>query len=615
MLSTYKNIFQAIVFSMIVANFCLVSPILAQTKNLRQETKNKKINLKKLNKRKKTAAPADTTSNEMDGKFDYGDTEIIIPGDNFGAVDSSITMPNTAVETTDTSQTKVLTNNPKMLTNNEGELVTPVAPRTSNATTYQARKLDMIERNKLLRGPKLGTYPFAVGKVPTYSAEDYRIRLAELPTIIPMDYNETVGELIKMYVLYRREQVVKMLPRTDIYYPIIETSLDRHDMPMELKYLPVILSAMLPNAKSQEGATGLWQLSYGTARLYNLQSNNFIDERRDPLLSTEAAVMQLKSLYKKYNDWLLAIAAFSAGEGTVNKAIRRSGNKSYYWNVAEYMPAEAQTYVPLFIAATYVMNYYHEHNLRKHEAPYTYYVTDTIRVYNTINLKNAANYIGMSIEELQFLNPAVKKNIIPKMTSGFPVNLPASKIGIFQVYVNNMNADQVIIIDRTQDGTSSTLPANSLWNYDMDEYGVKYIPVRIDDNTSTKITYVVQVGDHLHDIASRYDCTVDDLRRWNRLTTNYLNKGQELAIYVPKAHEMVFKNIMARRQQLNDSDSDNGGYEGISPMATYEMRAGDNLELVGRTFGVTAQEIMEYNKLTTDTPAAGTLLKIPPPKE
>lgn len=413
-----------------------------------------------------------------------------------------------------------------------------------------------IRNKKLIEPEKTSLKSFALNQVPSYNDESYRLKLDILHSEIPLTYNESVKIFIDMYVKEKRDQVRRMLARTELYFPAIEAALDRHDLPMYLKYLPVMLSALTPHAKSSTGASGLWQLPYGTARLYGLESNDYIDERRDPALSSEVAAKHLKNLWNKYQNWHLTIAAFCGGEGTVNKAIRSSGGQKDYWAIAEYLPEETQAYVPLFIAAVYTMIYYPDHNMHQYNAPYNFYLTDTVTIRRGFDIQSVAKFVDMKAEELQFLNPAIKRDTIPPSRRGYPLVLPISKVGWAQSYERNLNAaNEEIILDSNK---KIPLPADNAWAKPSNDYGVlpdKGVNVY---NKSTEprrggkyvaLKYAIQRGDVLGTIAQKFDCTIEDLRQWNNIEDeSRMQIGQELLIMVPKEHEKLYRNIIVKEE-------------------------------------------------------------------
>ncbi len=414
---------------------------------------------------------------------------------------------------------------------------------------------NFLRNNKLIQPEMIPLKSFALNQIPSYNDDAYRLKLDILHSEIPLTYNESVKIFIDMYVNEKRDQVKRMLSRTELYFPACEAALDRYDLPMYLKYLPVILSALTPHAKSSSGSSGLWQLPYGTARLYGLESNDYIDERRDPMLSSEVAAKHLKNLWNKYQNWHLTIAAFCGGEGTVNKAIRQSGGQKDYWAVAEYLPEETQAYVPLFIAAVYTMIYYPDHNLHQYNAPYNFYLTDTTTITRGFDIQSVAKFVDMKAEELQFLNPAIKRDTIPPSKRGYPLVLPISKVGWAQSYERNLNAvNEETILDSNK---KIPLPKDNAWAQPSNDYGV--IPSSTSTNVYNKpketrrsgkyvaLTYALQPGDILGTIAQKFDCTIEDLRQWNNIEDESRMKiGQELIIMVPKEHEKLYKNIVIK---------------------------------------------------------------------
>lgn len=333
-------------------------------------------------------------------------------------------------------------------------------------------------------------------------------RLSKLPDIIEMPFNEYVRTCIDFYTMKKRKQVSYMLAMGQYYLPIFEQELLANKLPDELKYLPVIESALNPMAYSRAGACGLWQLMVSTARIYGLQVNSLIDERMDPAKSTKAAVHYLKDLYNVYGDWNLAIAAYNCGPGTVNKAIRRSGGKHDYWQIFPYLPAETRSYVPLFIAANYVMHYYKDHNLAM--APICMPLTDTIMVNNKIHFIQLSDMLNIPIAEIHMLNPEYRQEIIPGNIEPCPLRLPIEDTSIFlanEAKIAAYKADQLfpnrLVVE----------PVTTKRGY----YGHQRI-------------HRVKNGESLWEIARKYHVTTRELKRWNHLRTTTLRKGTRLVI-------------------------------------------------------------------------------------
>ena len=251
----------------------------------------------------------------------------------------------------------------------------------------------------------------STGENPNYSEEEYVRRLSRMPTVMEMPYNQVVRKFIDRYCVQLRRSVSMMLGSVNFYMPIFEQALDSYNLPTELKYLPVIESALNPKAVSRAGATGLWQFMMATGKQYGLRVNSLVDDRRDPIRSSFAAAQYLRDLYRIFNDWTLVIAAYNCGPENVNKAIRRSGGSMDYWKIYPYLPAETRGYVPAFIAANYVMNYYCDHNI----CPMLTHLpehTDTIEVNRNISLNTIARFCDIDLDMLRDLNPQYRRDIV-----------------------------------------------------------------------------------------------------------------------------------------------------------------------------------------------------------
>ncbi|MCI1648520.1 MAG: transglycosylase SLT domain-containing protein [Bacteroides sp.] len=352
---------------------------------------------------------------------------------------------------------------------------------------------------------------------PTFSDSVYIERLARIPALVEMPYNEIVRKFIDMYTGRLRNQVSFILSACNFYMPIFEEALDAYGLPLELKYLPIIESALNPSAASRVGACGLWQFMLNTGKMYGLESNSLVDERRDPIKATWAAARYLKDMYAIYQDWDLVIAAYNCGPGTINKAIRRSGGKTNYWDIYNYLPKETQGYVPAFIAINYVMTYYCKHNICPMETNIPD-ATDTIQVTKNIHFEQLANVCGIGIDEIKSLNPQYKKSIIPGETKPQTLRLPVNFISTF--------------IDNE----------DSIYSYHRDELFKNKRVVAISENSRTtrssktshygKASYhKIRNGETLSTIAKRYGVSVSTLKRWNGLRKNRITAGKRLKIY------------------------------------------------------------------------------------
>ena len=431
-------------------------------------------------------------------------------------------------------------------------------------------------------------FSFPQDSVPTYASSVYEERLSILNSRSPfqLDYNEVVKAYIDLYGFRKREQVSRMLSLTELYFPMFEEKLDKHDLPLELKYLAVVESALNVNAKSRAGAMGLWQFMYGTGKMFGLEVNSFVDERCDPDKSTDAACAYFKYLYKMYGDWQLVLAAYNAGPGTVNKAIRRSGGKTNYWELRPFLPLETRSYVPAFIAVNYIMNYTKEHNLYPSGKTIHHFQIDTVKVKHPLNFVQIANLLKIPIEEIQFLNPTYKKDIIPCIQGEFNT-LCLTKPMIASFIVNEPALYSFAV--KTKETT--------------DEFVVKQ---------QVKRTHLVKRGETLTNISKRYNCTVSQLKEWNRLKSNSLQSNQRLIVYT---EENIKSTVTAGKVSSAPAPSSSVKKEAgnKSPQYIYHVvQPGDSLWKIANKYdGVTIDEIKELNNISnTKNLKVGAKLKV-----
>lgn len=348
--------------------------------------------------------------------------------------------------------------------------------------------------------------------IPQFSDSIYIDRLQRMPTIMEMPYNAIVREYIDRYAVKLRNQVSVMLAANNFYMPLFEEALDAYDLPLELKYLPIIESALKPTARSRAGALGLWQFMLKTGRLYGLESNSLVDDRLDPIKATWAAARYLKEMYDIYKDWHLVIAAYNCGPGNVNKAIRRAGGATDYWSIYNYLPRETRGYVPAFIAANYIMNYYCHHNI----CPMNTEIippTDTLQISRELHLQQVADLCDITIDELKSLNPQYKRNIIPGNTKPYTLRLPQTKIATFidnQDTIYNHRAAELFKNRKTVAVSNKITPTVG---------------------KGTLSYHTIRSGETLSTIAQRYGVKVSQLKDWNGLSSNRIRAGKKLKIY------------------------------------------------------------------------------------
>lgn len=418
----------------------------------------------------------------------------------------------------------------------------------------------------------------------------YINRLYALPTRMEMAFNPLVRSYIEMYAGRRRDQVSYMLGIGKYYFPIFEAALDKEGIPLELKYLPVIESALNPIARSRVGATGLWQFMAPTGRMYDLEINSLVDERRDPLRSTAAAAKYLKDLYNIYNDWNLVIAAYNCGPGNVNKAIRRSGGLTDYWAIYPYLPRETRGYVPIFIAATYIMNYYHEHNICPAycELPAS---MDTLNIDGQIHFRQIAEVINVPVEDIRKYNPQFTQDIIPGTYKQYGLNLPIDKLTAF------IDKKEDILTYKTQE----LLPHRKVAGVEV-----------IDGGTSSAKggkTYKVKRGDSLSKIASRNGITVAQLKSWNNLKSNKVTAGKYLIVGLPPKENST--NIPDEELALTEnSDIKSNKAVPQTEITYYKIQKGDTWAKVAKKNNASIADIKKWNNIKNNSLIAGKSLKI-----
>lgn len=424
----------------------------------------------------------------------------------------------------------------------------------------------------------------------------YKARLRKINSIINLPFNNIIRNHIHVYTIKQRDKFSAVLGMTDYYFPMIEDIFDSYGLPAELKYMAVIESALNPNAvNGRSGATGLWQFMYSTGRMYGLTINSVIDERRDPIKSTHAAAKYIKDLYNIYNDWTLVIAAYNCGPGNVNKAIRRSGNKKDYWEIYYRLPRETRGYIPQYVAATYAVNYYAEHNIQP-LALNIPVATDTIMVNTDIHLIQISEVMGIPLGELRALNPQYKTGLIPGYSKPLSLTLPMNHLGDFidlNDTIRNYKPD-VYLNRKTQiaDPTRSS-----------------YRPA--DVKGKTKILYTVQDGDNLGFISEWFKVGLSELRYWNNIYRNTIRVGQKLVVYVDPSKAEYFSKIgtmsFADKQAMTGktvtsvsaSQSVNAPEETDGEYITYTVRNGDTIWDIVKMFDdVTTTDVLTLNNIS-----------------
>jgi len=427
--------------------------------------------------------------------------------------------------------------------------------------------------------------------VPNFSPEIYKKRIDNMVSIVPLTYNDQVQAFINLYALRKRDRVEIMLGLAEYYFPMFEEILDAHNVPLELKYLAIIESALNPRATSPVGAGGLWQFMPATGRMYKLHITSFVDDRRDPYKSTHAAAKYLKYLHGMFNDWLLAIAAYNCGPGNVRKAITRSGGKTNFWEIFPYLPRETRGYVPAFIAAYYVFEHHKEHNLYPREITFPE-ITDTLMVTQQLHLQQISEVLNIPLQMLQDINPQYKVGVIPQSEVGNALYLPVDYVTPFLLFQDSIIAykDSVFIHNPVVAKQETTISTHS--------------------NSKTQVYYYVKKGDNLSLIAQWYDVNVQDIKKWNRLSSNSLSVGKKLVIQVPAHKKDYYSKITsmsyAQKQRLGSSQPQVASQKKASSTSkkssyTYHtVRKGETLWAISQKYdNVSLDDILQMNGLTT----------------
>jgi membrane-bound lytic murein transglycosylase D len=425
---------------------------------------------------------------------------------------------------------------------------------------------------------------------------------------INLTYNPRVRAFIDMYANKKRGTTARVLGLAQMYFPMFEQQLDKYNVPLELKYLAIVESALNAKARSPVGAGGLWQFMYYTGKVYGLELTSYVDDRNDPLKSTVAACRHFNDLYNMYHDWLLVLAAYNSGAGNVNKAIRRSGGKMTFWEIMPFLPRETRDYVPAFIAVNYVMAYSNEHNIYPVMPQILYHETDTIAVHQPITLSILSDKLKLSVSELEFLNPTFRTGFIPATPANpFYIRLPQKSIADF---INN---------------ETSLYAYYQLKGYDPNQF-------KIQDNAdydivTKKVTHKVRKGETLATIARNYDCSSSEIKKWNKLKKSSVYKGQVLKIYVqsrqPAVQPKTPKTVPSTQEVAANEDS----LTSVQPVAVVEktpvtiavnpkyhvVKKGESLGKVAAKYHVTAKNLMAWNSLKTQNVVVGQKIRVNSP--
>ncbi len=445
-------------------------------------------------------------------------------------------------------------------------------------------------------------------------------RLAAMDAKSPfnIEYNQGLENIIKSFLKNRKKSFERLMGFSEYYFPIFEEALAKENVPLEIKYLAVVESALNPRAVSKMGATGLWQFMYHTGKQYGLKIDSYIDERSDPLKSSEAATQYMTKMYKVFGDWDLVLASYNSGPGNVSKAIRRSGGQKNYWNIRKNLPRETQGYVPAFLATMYLYEYHKEHGIVPQRASVKHFATDTIMIKQQMSFKQIGDLLDVPIAQLQLLNPSYKLNIVPfyKDQNHF-LRLPQDKIAIFASNENQIYAYVQYELDKRERPFQTT---NALVTNNRARYSNKSIGV-------VKTSYYkVKRGDNLGAVAKKYDVSIAQLKKWNNLKSNALAYGRNLKISTSQSvggsvqkeikSDRISSEIISKNQSIaiktNKEEKNNANAIQLAADATshYVVQKGDNLGMIAQKYNTTVAELQQWNGLSSVNVPFGLSLQI-----
>lgn len=422
--------------------------------------------------------------------------------------------------------------------------------------------------------------------IPDFTFDQVAKRVRAMNTEMPFELNDRIFSFIQYFTVRNRDYTKMVLARKDKFFPLFEETLARHEMPRDIEYLSIIESALNPQVKSRVGAMGLWQFMPATGRMYGMYVNEDIDDRMDPEMSTEAAAKYLKSLYRMFGDWEVALAAYNCGPGNVRKAIRRSGGKKTFWGIYDYLPKETRGYVPQFQAMMYVLNHLEEHNLNLEEPTYPIDY-DKVRFDRAFRLEKLAELTDLCLKDLEELNPSIKKRNIPETNRSMAIRIPKTK----SLYLKENLA---WISDSLGNRPNVLLASTSEL--------IEITPVAKAVTTSAeRITYKVKSGDVLGSIAAKHGVSVNQIKEWNNLNSNLIKVGQTLYINSGKT---------SIPSQSNSSTLADNSKPSTSGPKTYTVKPGDSLWIISQKHSLSVEQIKRLNNLNSNNIKPGQRLII-----
>ena len=457
------------------------------------------------------------------------------------------------------------------------------------------------------------------------STELLKSRLAAMDAKSPfnIEYNPGLENIIKSFLKNRKKSFERLMAISEYYFPLFEEALAKQNVPLEIKYLAVVESALNPKAVSRMGATGLWQFMYHTGKQYNLKIDSYVDERSDPLKSSEAASQYMTNMYAIFGDWDLVLASYNSGPGNVAKAIRRSGGHQNYWNIRKNLPKETQGYVPAFLATMYIYEYHKEHGIVPNRAAIKHFATDTIMIKKQMSFKQISDLLDVPVAQLQLLNPSYKLNVVPFYhDQAHFLRLPMDKMAVFASNEDKIYAyaEREMNLRERPFQIRKAIVATDTLNYTQQRITLP----------KTKY-YIVKRGDNLSEIANKYGVSVSEIKKWNSLKSNMVSSGKSLKIITnesvvktvrkePKT-DNVLPEIKAQNKQIAVSDTKIIKEEKANKTiktdtlssniaAFYVVQKGDNLSSIAKKNNVSVEEIKEWNHLSGTSIQLGASLQI-----
>ena len=450
-----------------------------------------------------------------------------------------------------------------------------------------------------------------------------RLKAMDAKSPFNIEYNPGLENIIKSFLKNRKKSFERLMAISEYYFPMFEEAFAKKNVPLEIKYLAIVESALNPKAVSKMGATGLWQFMYQTGKQYNLKIDSYVDERSDPLKASEAAAQYMANMYTIFGDWDLVLASYNSGPGNVSKAIRRSGGQQNYWNIRKNLPQETQGYVPAFLATMYIYEYHKEHGIRPDRATIKHFATDTIMIKKQMSFAQISDLLDVPLTQLQVMNPSYKLNVVPFYgDKNHFLRLPKDKIAVFASNEDKIYAYVQREVDRRERPFQVTkaIVATDTLNYTQQRITLP----------KTKY-YIVRRGDNLSEIASKYDVTIADIKKWNRLRGNTVARGKSLKIFTS---ESVVRTV--RKEPINDkapleikTDEHQIAVSDVkinkeekakkslkidtlsSGVAThYVVQKGDNLSSIAKKNNVSVAEIKEWNHLVDNSIQLGASLQV-----